>query len=66
MAKIETGAKEVILKINITPTITIHMGKALLGSITFDNMDDTGKFLRKLSTSIKQIIEKLNIAKVTN
>ena len=63
MAKIETKTNGVILKINITPTITIHMGKTLLGTITFDSMSDTERFLKQFSISIKQIIRGFNIAK---
>ena len=66
MAKIETESRGAILKINITPTITIHMGKTLLGTITFTNMNDTEKFLRQFCTSIKQIIKGFNIAKKKN
>lgn len=66
MAKIKAEARDTILRVNITPTITIHMGNTLLGRITFDNMSDTGKFLRQLSTSIKQIIKELNTAKENN
>lgn len=54
MAKIET--KEIMLKVKISPTITMHMGKTLLGRVTFDDLSDAGKFMRRLSKSIKQII----------
>lgn len=59
MAKIDSKNKGIQLKVKIRPTITIHMGKVRLGSIIFDDLGDAEKFMRRLSKSIKQIIEKL-------
>jgi CRISPR/Cas system endoribonuclease Cas6 (RAMP superfamily) len=57
MAKMDTGIEKGIgLEIKISPTIIMYMGKTKLGVITFDDLSDTGKFLRRLSKSIKQII----------
>lgn len=44
-------------KLKINPTITINIGESRLGTITFDNLEDMGKFIRRLGDSIKHLIE---------
>lgn len=44
-------------KLKINPEITINIGATKLGSITFDNLDDMGKFIHRLGESIKHLVE---------
>ena len=52
--------KGINLKVTIRPAVVIYMGKTKLGCIKFKDLEDTGKFLKRLRKAIEQIINDFN------